>query len=170
MLCPAEYRAISVRTVAFSTDVVVMSAVCQSAPPYVRRSMNNVAFFAIHCDDVERARRFYGAVFDWKFEAWGPPGFYLVHTGTDDAPGIAGAIQERHDHGGGDTAPAAGRRMQGFECTISVADVGETKRRLVEHGATITYDEVEIPTVGTLVQFLDTEGNVCNAMQYLTPP
>jgi predicted enzyme related to lactoylglutathione lyase len=60
--------------------------------------------------------------------------------------------------------------MRGFECTISIADLAETKRRLIEHGATITYDEVEIPTVGTLVQFLDTEGNVCNAMQYLTSP
>jgi hypothetical protein len=28
-------------------------------------------------------------------------------------------------------------------------------------------DDVEIRTVGTLVQFLDTEGNVCNAMRYL---
>jgi hypothetical protein len=125
--------------------------------------MNNVAFFAIHCDDVERARRFYGDVFDWKFEAWGPPGFYLVHTGTDDDPGILGAIQERRE-------PLDGKGMQGFECTISVADLAETKRRLVDAGATITYDEVEIPTVGTLVQFLDTEGNVCNAMQYLTAP
>jgi hypothetical protein len=124
---------------------------------------NNVAFFAIHCDDVERARRFYGDVFDWKFEAWGPPGFYLVHTGTDDDPGILGAIQERHE-------PLDGKGMRGFECTISIADLAETKRRLIEHGATITYDEVEIPTVGTLVQFLDTEGNVCNAMQYLTAP
>ncbi len=125
--------------------------------------MNNVAFFAIHCDDVERARRFYGGVFGWTFEAWGPPGFYLVHTGPDDDPGILGAIQERHE-------PLVGEGVRAFECTISVADLAETKRRLQEHGATITYDEVEIPTVGTLVQFLDTEGNVCNAMQYLRAP
>jgi uncharacterized protein len=147
-----------------------MSAVCQSPSPYRPAMANNVAFFAIHCDDVERARRFYGDVFDWKFDAWGPPGFYLVHTGTDDDPGIAGAIQERHDHRDGGAPSAAPGRMQGFECTISVADLAATKRRLIEAGATITYDEVEIPTVGTLVQFLDTEGNVCNAMQYLTGP
>jgi predicted enzyme related to lactoylglutathione lyase len=121
---------------------------------------NNIAFFAIHCDDVERARAFYGAVFDWRFEAWGPPGFYLVHTGTDDEPGIPGAIQERHE-------PLDGKGMGGFECTIGVDDLPEIKRRLVANGATIVYDEVEIETVGTLVQFLDTEGNVCNAMKYL---
>jgi predicted enzyme related to lactoylglutathione lyase len=125
----------------------------------------NISFFAIHCDDVERARAFYGAVFDWRFEAWGPPGFYLVHTGTDDDPGIPGAIQERHEHGAG-----AGGAGGGFECTIGVDDLAAVKHRLVAHGAKVLYDEVEIETVGTLVQFLDTEGNVCNAMKYLDQP
>ena len=35
-------------------------------------------------DDVDRARRFYEAVFGWEFEPWGPPGFYLILT---DQPG-----------------------------------------------------------------------------------
>jgi uncharacterized protein len=121
---------------------------------------NNVAFFAIHCDDVERARQFYGAVFGWRFEAWGPPGFYLVHTGSEDDPGILGAIQERHE-------PLEGKGMRGFECTVSVDDVVDIRRRVVENGGTVVYEEVEIETVGTLCQFLDTEGNVCNAMKYL---
>ena len=37
---------------------------------------------------------------------------------------------------------------------------------VVANGGTIVYDEVEIPTVGTLVQFLDTENNVVSAMHY----
>jgi predicted enzyme related to lactoylglutathione lyase len=37
----------------------------------------------------------------------------------------------------------------------------------VRNGGTITYDEIEIPTVGTLIQFLDTEGDVVGAMRYL---
>jgi predicted enzyme related to lactoylglutathione lyase len=122
---------------------------------------NNLAFFAIHADDVERARKFYEGVFGWGFEAWGPPGFYLVHTNPhDDEPGIEGALQERHE-------PLDGKGMRGFECTISVDNVSDIKRRVVAGGGTIVYDEVEIETVGTLVQFLDTEGNVCNAMKYL---
>jgi uncharacterized protein len=35
----------------------------------------NLASFAIHVDDVDRARAFYEAVLGWEFEAWGPPGF-----------------------------------------------------------------------------------------------
>ena len=33
----------------------------------------NLAAFAIHVDDVDRARAFYEAVFGWVFEPWGPP-------------------------------------------------------------------------------------------------
>jgi hypothetical protein len=149
---------------------------------------NNVVHFAIHADDVDRARRFYGAVFGWRFEAWGPPGFFRVHTGTADEPGIEGALHERAEplEGPGDDSEAAGsapgtttvRRersaastrgivMRGFECTVSVNDLPAVRERVVANGGTIVYEEVEIPTVGTLVQFLDTEGNVCNAMHYV---
>lgn len=30
---------------------------------------NNVAHFAVHADDVERARNFYSGVFGWRFQA-----------------------------------------------------------------------------------------------------
>ena len=51
---------------------------------------NNLASFAIHADDVQRCRRFYEAVFGWRFEPWGPPDFYLVHTGRRAEAGRAG--------------------------------------------------------------------------------
>jgi uncharacterized protein len=51
---------------------------------------NNVASFAIHATDVQRARRFYEAVFGWQFEPWGPPDFYLIHTGDETNPGVQG--------------------------------------------------------------------------------
>ena len=35
----------------------------------------NLAAFALHVDEVDRARAFYEAVFGWTFEPWGPPGF-----------------------------------------------------------------------------------------------
>jgi predicted enzyme related to lactoylglutathione lyase len=122
---------------------------------------NNVVHFAIHADDIARAQRFYEAVFGWRFEAWGPPGFFRIHTGTPDDPGIEGALHERLE-------PLHGTGMRGFECTVSVDDVAEVRERVLAHGGTIVYDEVEIPTVGTLVQFLDTEGNVCGAMKYVS--
>ena len=121
---------------------------------------NNVAHFAIHADDVNRARHFYEAVFGWRFEAWGPPGFYRIWTGTDDDPGIEGALHGRHD-------PLAGTGMRGFECTISVDDLDAVTAAIVTHGGTVLNAGFEIPTVGTLTQFLDTEGNAVTAMRYL---
>src|ERR1700677_2630636 len=47
--------------------------------PGSRAMPNNLSSFAIHVDDTDRARAFYEAVFGWRFEAWGPPDFYLIH-------------------------------------------------------------------------------------------
>ena len=43
--------------------------------------------------------------------------------------------------------------------------IDDTKRSVTEHGGKITYSG-EIPTVGKLVTFEDTEGNTVRAMQY----
>jgi len=49
-------------------------------------------FFAIHADNVGRARTFYEKVLGWRFEEWGPPDFYLIKTGNEQSPGILGAV------------------------------------------------------------------------------
>jgi predicted enzyme related to lactoylglutathione lyase len=123
---------------------------------------NNIVHFAIHADDVERARHFYEAVFGWRFEAWGPPGFYNVITGTDDRPGIHGALHSR------DT-PLSGSGLRGFTCTVAVDDLVAIRERVASNGGTVVHSEIEIPTVGTLVGFLDTEGNEVTAMVYESP-
>jgi uncharacterized protein len=119
----------------------------------------NVSFFSIHADDVDRARRFYEGVFRWRFEPWGPPGFYLIHTGDDANPGIMGALQKRRE-------PLSGSGMRCFECSISVADIDETIRAVQAGGGSISMAKFTIPTVGTGCYFHDTEGNVAGAMQY----
>ena len=123
---------------------------------------NNVVHFAIHADDVERARRFYEAVFGWRFEAWGPPGFYRVHTGPAGDPGIEGALHARAE-------PLEGRGVRAFECTVSVDDLVPIRAAVTANGGTVVLDGFEIPTVGTLLQFLDTEGTVVGAMRYAAP-
>jgi hypothetical protein len=124
---------------------------------------HNVVHFAVHADDVDRARRFYESVFGWRFEAWGPPGFFRIHTGTAADPGIEGALHARSE-------PLDGRGLRAFECTVSVDDVAAVRDAVVAGGGTVLLDAFDIPTVGTLLQFLDTEGNTVGAMRYLTPP
>jgi len=117
---------------------------------------NNVNFFAINADDVQRARTFYRTVFGWSFEPWGPPDFYLIDTGVPGA--IAGALQERREL-------VAGQKMIGFECTIDVADIDATIRAVEASGGRIAAPKSHIPTVGTLAYFVDPEGNVFAAME-----
>jgi predicted enzyme related to lactoylglutathione lyase len=119
----------------------------------------NVAHFAINADDVHRARRFYQDVFGWRFDAWGPPNFLMISTGTEQQPGIMGALQGRREL-------VPGEKMTGFECTIAVSDVDATAAAVIASGGTVIMPRATIPTVGHLIFFRDTEGNVAGAMQY----
>ena len=110
--------------------------------------------FAINCDDVDRARSFYETVFGWKFQAWGPPGFFH----TQDA-GAMGAIQKRREL-------VPGVRMTGLECTFGVENIDATVAAIERMGGKIVMPKVVLPTVGTLVFFQDPEGNLLGAMEY----
>ncbi len=123
----------------------------------------NLAFFAIHVDDVDRAIGFYEAVFGWRFEPWGPPGFYLIHTGDEASPGISGALHKRME-------PRTGTALNGFEPTFAVDDDDAVLAAVEANGGTVTMGKSPIPTVGVLIRFLDTEGNEVNAMRYEQPP
>lgn len=116
---------------------------------------NHIRFFAIMADDVERARKFYEAVFGWTFEDWGPPEFYIIH-----GAGLNGALQKR-------TVALTGTGFRAFECTIGVDDVDEIARRVERAGGKITMKKMRIETVGDLIWFDDTEGNRVGAMKYL---
>jgi predicted enzyme related to lactoylglutathione lyase len=128
-----------------------------SSPP--QRFATNVSHFAINADDLDRARRFYERVFGWRFEPWGPPGFLLVTTGTEEQPGIHGALQKRREL-------IPGQRTIAYECTIAVADVDAVAAAVEANGGTILIPRTLIPTVGHVIFFRDPEGNVAGAMQY----
>ena len=120
---------------------------------------NNVVHFELQADDLDRARRFYSEAFGWKFEAWGPPDFFLITTGDETDLGIHGALTRRH-------APIAKGARNGFECTIRVDDLEESIRAIEAAGGEIVTQPVDIPTVGVHLAFRDTEGNSVVIMQY----
>jgi len=114
---------------------------------------NKLAHFAIEAESVDRAKDFYEAVFSWTFEPWGPPGFYLIH----DA-GVHGALQSRNG--------PLGDGRKGFPCTFAVEDIGKTIKLIEKAGGKIQGQRQNIPTVGELIEFMDTEGNEAIIMQY----
>jgi len=117
---------------------------------------NTLAHFAINADDVERARAFYEKVFGWKFNAWGPPGFYMIEA-KDSA--VLGALQGRRQL-------VAGQRTIGFECTIGVPSIDKTEAAVKAAGGKVLLERSVIVGVGTLMFFQDPEGNLFGAMQY----
>lgn len=123
---------------------------------------NHLSHFAISADNTDRARVFYERAFGWGFEPFGPPGFYLIHTNGPGKGGpVAGALQGRFE-----VVPGVRLQGPGFECSLGVADIGAAERAVVRAGGRVLMPQATIPTVGTMIRFADSEGNVVCAMQY----
>jgi predicted enzyme related to lactoylglutathione lyase len=122
--------------------------------------MSQVAHFAINADDVGRARRFYEQVFGWKFEAYGPPDFFMVNEASATAHvNLRGSLQKRREL-------VPGVPMRGFECSISVDDIHRTKAAIEANGGKIVMQICTLAGIGRLLFFQDPEGNLAGAMQY----
>lgn len=124
--------------------------------------MSQVAHFAINADDVDRALRFYQKVFGWKFQAYGPPGFYMVDEKSARATvPLRGSLQKRREI-------VPGVPLRGFECTISVDDIHATGAAIEKNGGKIVMPICTLAGIGQLLFFQDPEGNIAGAMQYDT--
>jgi predicted enzyme related to lactoylglutathione lyase len=124
--------------------------------------MSQVAHFAINAGDVDRALRFYEKVFAWKFQAYGPPGFYMVdEASAKTTVPLRGSLQQRREL-------VPGVAMHGFECTIAVDSIEATSAAIEKHGGKIVMQICTLPGIGRLLFFQDTEGNLAGAMQYDT--
>ena len=121
---------------------------------------NHIAHFEIFASDVERARNFYERIFGWRFEIGGPPGMYLIVTGPPVEHGVSrGLIAKRQ-------GPAAQGAINGYRCTVSVASITETVAAIETAGGKLRSAIIDIPHVGKVVGFADTEDNIVCAMQY----
>ncbi len=122
---------------------------------------NQLAHFAIHADDLERARRFYGGVFGWTFQGYGGPmtDFCQIKDASGNMLAPLGAIQSRKFN-------SAPQPVIGFECSIVVDDVDAAARAVVASGGKIVMPKAAIPGVAWIVKFLDTEGNLVCAVHY----
>jgi len=115
--------------------------------------------FAINADDVPRAKAFYEQVFGWEFTPWGPPGFYQTRNAGE---GRMGALQGRR--------PIEGQVMPSMELTFGVDDLDATIAAIEANGGSIVMAPFHIPTVGRLIFFRDSEGNIAGAMQFEAEP
>ncbi len=119
---------------------------------------NKMTHFAIHIDNIERAKKFYGQVFDWGFTSYGPPDFLQIKDDKTEKGELIGALQAR-------TYSPVKERLIGLECTVTVENVDQIIKRVQDNGGQILMPKTAIPFVGWIAKFLDTEGNLVCAMQ-----
>lgn len=120
---------------------------------------NKLTHFAIHIDDMDRAKDFYSEVFEWGFTSYGPSDFTQIKADQTEEGELIGALQARK------YSPIE-EKIIGVEGTISVEDVTEIINRVINKGGQILLPKTVIPQVGWITKFLDTEGNLICAMQY----
>ncbi|HLU23973.1 MAG TPA: VOC family protein, partial [Bacillaceae bacterium] len=101
---------------------------------------------------------FYGEVFGWKFEDWseyaGMPYFGAV-TGDAGEHGIDGALMQRQS-----PPPEPGQALNGYACTMGVADYDSTEAKILENGGKVALPKYALPGMAWQGYYIDTEGNI----------
>lgn len=120
---------------------------------------NKLTHFAIHIDDIERAKNFYDQVFDWGFHSYGQSDFLQIKADKTENGELIGALQSRK------YSPVP-EKLVGLECTIGVESVDAIVQKVTSNGGKMVMPKTAIPYVGWIAKFLDTEGNLVCAMQY----
>ncbi len=115
--------------------------------------MKRVIHFELPADNPERAVRFYTDVFDWKIEKWEEPvDYWLITTGSDDQPGINGALNRRGE-------------SMGAVNTIDVPSIDDFIRKIETGGGKVVLPKIPVSGVGYMAYWQDTEGNTFGMMQ-----
>jgi predicted enzyme related to lactoylglutathione lyase len=107
---------------------------------------NPVCHFEFMVSDVEKAKRFYSSVFDWKFSDMSMPGVEYVGIDTGTPPG--GGMMKKPD-----MAP-----MYALSSYFLVDSVDETMKKAAAAGGRVQIPKMEIPTIGWWGLFMDPDG------------
>jgi predicted enzyme related to lactoylglutathione lyase len=115
--------------------------------------VSRVIHFEIPIDDPERAGRFYTDVFGWTVSRWGPVEYWNMTTGAAAGPGAEGALTPRSE------AP------NGVIVYVGVSDVDDALAKVRAAGGDALGEKQQIPGIGWMARFRDTEGNVIGLFQ-----
>ncbi|MFA5296309.1 MAG: VOC family protein [Methanoregulaceae archaeon] len=130
--------------------------------------MNRIIHFEIQADEPEQVAKFYRSVFGWEITEWVLPGvemkdenrYWMVMTGPGNESGINGGLVFRHG-----PRPPEGLSANAFFCTVGVADLDESVKKVINAGGRVVVSRMAILGVGWGVSCLDPEGNQFGMMQ-----
>ena len=108
---------------------------------------NHICHFEFMPMDVEKAKEFYGKVFDWQFEEMpGPMPYTMIRTGQ--APE------------GGMTAKPPEAPHPSLNVYFIVDDIEDTLAKATGAGGQVVVPKTEIPDMGAWAFFCDPDGIV----------
>lgn len=122
---------------------------------------------------MDRAQKFYESVFGWTFISYGPEmgNYRVIMTGqgpeeilgkpmTPDMMGINGGLTPRKG-----PRPAENAPVFGYVCIVGVDDIDAYIMKAEAAGATLALAKMDVPGVGKLAYYKDTEGNIFGMLQ-----
>ena len=126
--------------------------------------MDKVIFFEIPADDLARARKFYGTVFDWKMNEI--PAMHYTQVGTVEADrlGVRGTPKEPGAINGG--MVERGDSVKSPVIYINVKNIDEAATTIEKNGGKIIQPRTPVGNFGFAAYFRDTEGNVVGLWQF----
>jgi len=122
--------------------------------------MDKVVHFEIPADNVERASNFYKENFDWKKTPVPQLSYTLLGTvevDQNNMPKECGAI-----NGG---LMERGFGIKNPVLTINVDNIDASIEKIQKTGGKIIREKMEVPNIGLIAYFQDTEGNTLGLIQ-----
>jgi predicted enzyme related to lactoylglutathione lyase len=113
-----------------------------------KRTAASLVWFEIPADNLERAKKFYGSMFGWKFNKLQAAvnDYCHIDTGGKDASPDGGLMPRMHP-------------QQPITNYISVPSVSKGAAKVEKLGGTICKAKTAVPGMGYFAICLDTEGN-----------
>jgi hypothetical protein len=111
--------------------------------------MPTICHFEIPAEDIERAKKFYTELFDWKIEKTeGPMEYWLITTTTPSGEkGVDGGMMKRQNP------------QQPITIYIDVPSVDEYVVKVEKLGGKVVVPKTAVPKVGYFAVCTDTENN-----------
>jgi uncharacterized protein len=127
-----------------------MNTQTQTKPDQTKQSQDapNVVWFEIPADNVERAKKFYGALFGWKMEKFPAAvhDYWVINTGNGEDKPAGGLMPRMHSH-------------QPITSYVAVPSVDESAAKVQKLGGKIMKPKTAVPHMGYFAICTDTENN-----------
>lgn len=108
----------------------------------------------LYSKDYKASQKFYEAVLGWKFEPWGPGGYWMIKVGDKSVAGLMDTDKPEW---------AQLPNMWGYY--IDVENIEQTARRVESLGGKVIHPPEDVPEVGRFATLIDPAGAMVNIIQ-----